>query len=367
MTRFLRYISHNAFVALFGAIFVSAFYFFTANEFSDSQVRLKIKEMIINDINKNKRTIEKIENISVHIDHFKIERVGFDTTDSIIVYGKILSEKHVVYKYVVILEQDDKRFIDYIVQRPGFYKISFSGYMSASYDDELKVSSIDYTDIDSDSSKEFLLNLQTTYGDSVAKGFIILKRRHDDKWFPLFESSMSDLLNESINGTIPEYNNSNPAADPLKIFGFSKDKKGLEKNQLKKAEKFYDKALTKVDVYESPFDFIYDDKLHVSYLIRNGGKYKITKHPVKGYPIIFMLSFFKDDQAVMSDHYSIITVLKVDDDEIKRDILWNFGFPMISIRPSSEHEIEIDEMVNGGMVAHTIGNMYVWYDHFERR
>ncbi len=367
MISFLRYISHNAFVAFFGAIVVSAFYFMTANSFSDSQVRKKIAEMIKIDIAKNSKTSKEVKNISVHIDDFKSEKVGFDTTDSIIVYGTILSEKDVVYKYVVILKQEDKSFIDSIVQRPGFYKISFSGYMPASDDDELTVSSIDYTDMDGDSTKEFVLNLKTTFGDSVAKGFLILKRGHDDKWLPLFEPSMSALLNESINGVIPEYKNSNPVGDPMRMFGFSKDKKGSEKNQLKKAENFYDKALIEVDVYESPFYFIYDDKVNVSYLLRNGGKYKIIKHPVKGYPIIFMLSFFNDDQAVMSDHYSIVTVLKVKDDEIKRDILWNVGFPMISMRPSSEHEIEIDDMVSGGMLAHTIGNMYVWHDHFERR
>lgn len=367
MIIFLRYISHNVFVALFGAISVSAFYFVTANSFSDSQVREKISEMIKNDIATNINISKDIKNISINIDNFKSEKVGFDTTDSIIVYGAVVSEKDVLYKYVVILEQEDKSFIDSIVQRPGFYKISFSGYMPASYDEDLAISSIDYADMDEDSTKEFILNLKTTFADSVAKGFIILKRGRDDKWLPLLEPNMSALLDESINGIIPEYKNSNPVGEPIKMFGFSKDKKGSEKNQIKTAEKFYDKTLNKIDVYESPFEFIHGDKVNVSYLLRNGVNYKITKHPVKGHPIIFMLSFFHDDEAVMSDHYSIVTSLRVKDSEIKRDILWNVGFPMISMRPSSEKEINIDDMVQSGILAHTAGNMYFWHDHFERK
>lgn len=329
---------------------------FSANPVSTDAIRSKLVSMAFNQA---RMYVDMREAEVASMDSFVSYKVGMDSTESIVGYGNLRNSKGIIGRWLAVFEPKDPNILDKLVGRSGFYKLSFIGFIPAKDDEELASKSIEAKDIDGDGLIEFLVNLESQWGDSKSKGFLILKRKPDSSWIVFGLPDMSHSIAQAINGNIPEVGELHTNIEPITHFGTA----GSKANKVGPPSK---EIMRNLEVYQDLFSIENANSRQTFSMIKNGGSYKFFIHPIKKYFLVSTVSFIFDKNPVLAKHYCAVAVYSVGKESLVRDINWNWGYPMLSITPYMPQEVEIDSVLKAGIEAHRVGGSLYWYESFER-
>ena len=126
------------------------------------------------------------------------------------------------------------------------------------------------------------------------------------------------------------------------------------------------RELANAGVDEDEWILKYNGRTMTFVTLGNGGTYQLLKHPVREYTQIATVAYFRDDRAILDAHYAVVNFLTLADNRMVRDVLWNWGFPMVSAVPLRPSDIDLDSIAKAGVLAHIVGNTFFGYNDFER-
>lgn len=119
-------------------------------------------------------------------------------------------------------------------------------------------------------------------------------------------------------------------------------------------------------VYEDKWVLTHNSEKVSFVTLRNGGTYQVRTHPVKNHVHFVTVAFFADGHAILSAHFAVVNVFVLEDRVLTHDLLWNWGFPMVSVVPLRPTDIDLNSIAKAGVLAHIIGNTFFGYTEFER-
>lgn len=369
-----------------------AIFYFTSSPISTSQMKNHFTQRMNEELLK---IMPEASSFSLVIENTLSEVIDIRSTPTILLYGMARSSTQIaryddfikkinavdegeediedypssgLYRVWAFFEQGKGTIVDKIIGRPGAWEITSFGYASLAYPEELTVSSIETVDVDGDGGKEFRLQLKSTYADSSSVGFFLFMKNQNDKWNLISIPETRKLTEDFLKGERPYPKSFERMARPFTHFGMAKEAQSKSKSKNKKKQKSpTGMELVGSGIYEDIHVAHHDGKVVEFATLRNGGWFSFHRHPVKGYMHIALLSFFVDENAVLDRHYVVVNVMKIDQGVLIRDVLWNWGYPIISIVPMFRSDIDLNSILEAGIQAHQINNTFFGFTEFERR
>jgi hypothetical protein len=303
--------------------------------------------------------LRRTETIAPEITSFLAQEFDIHPLKSIVMFGLWEPKKDAEwYRWVAIFEPQEPRLLDKLVGRPGFYELQSSGHIEVPSPDSLVPSKVEVLDFDGDGVPEVHVTLRSTWADSTSIGPLILRKRQGCAWQALVLPSISALTSHVLQGNSPHPDNMIPPGRPFPFFGMRDASDEGARPPLQ--------DLKNAVVYEDNWILTHNGENVPFVTLRNGGTYHVRRHPVRDHVHFATVAFFADGHAVLSAHYAVVNFLVLDDRVLTRDLLWNWGFPMVSLAPLRPADIDLDSIAKAGIVAHIIGNAFFGYKEFER-
>lgn len=336
-----------------GTIFLFSF---TSQPSTSDAIKEKLKTVVLN---KLQSELGRAESIAPEITRFLAQDFDVNPMKSIVMFGIWEPKKDTedLYRWIAIFEPQEQGLLDKIAGRPGFYQLKWFGHIEVSSPDLLVPSKVEVMDFDGDGIPEIHIKLKSTWGDSTSVGPLILKRYQGGEWQAIVLPSISVLTSQVLSGNLPSRDKMTPGGQPYSYFGMATSKHFLRPPI---------KQLANDGVYEDKWTLTHNGEKVPFVTLRNGGTYQVQKHPFKDYMQFATVAFFDDGNSVLGGHYAVVNFLILGERELKRDLLWNWGFPMVSIVPLKPKDIELDSVTKAGIAAHIIGNVFYGYTEFER-
>ncbi len=342
--------------SFFGVIVTTLVFYLTSPPSSPEKIRKKFKHMILKKLQKELFSGKKVE---PKIDTFFTQELDLNSVKIIVTFGTWEPKKNFEWhRWIGIFESQAPKLLDKLVGRSGFYKLTSFTHIKIPNPNALIVSKFEAKDLDGDGIPEIYVTLKSTWADSTSIGPLILRKYKSTSWQVLGLPSISFLTHEILRGKLPDQKRRISSARPFGFFDKPENVNSLNRPPLDK--------LLDAKIYEDSWTLIHNGMKVNFVTLRNGGTYEIRTHPIKDYPQIATIAFFNDGRAVLDAHYSVVTFFRIEDEGLCRDLLWNWGYPMISAIPMRPKEIDIESIAKAGIEAHKIGDIFFGYTEFIR-
>lgn len=334
------------FSLLLGGALTLAGTFLTSQPTTPEEIKRKLLEISTSELSKRYAS----QSIQSEIEKISSPELDAGAEKSIIIAGNA-KDKNIIYRWVSIFEKNSPSILDKLIGRSGFFRLtSMTSYKVPSLE-SLKAERIEAIDMDGDGTLEIHIRLHSTWADSTSTGPLIFKKNQDGKWHLLTIPPVKLTISKQLKNKIPIF------AQPYSRFGMPNEKKSI----LKSAPNFED-----MDLSEEAWEANHNGHTHHITTLRNGGDYLIRSHEIKGYPQIIVKSFISDGGAVLGVHYASINMLKINNNALIPDDLWNWGQPMYSTNPIRLTDIDTQSIYKAGIMAHTIGDVFYGHTEFEK-
>jgi hypothetical protein len=345
----VKNIIHNTIWLIIGLAASTGIFFLSANPVSSTKIIERLNTMTL----ESARTVSIYKDIDhVSMDVFSYQKVGLDASESVVAFGTLRTKEKEIGRWIGVFEPKEQGVLDKIVGRSGFFKLSYIGFIPISSPEELVAKNIDVKDFDFNGVSEFVINLESQWGDSKANGFLIAKKNSSDLWNVSGLPDMEKSIQQSIDKNIPEVAGLHSPGKPYIYFGDAREKR---------------KPLPgENDFNQDVYSISSGSKKTYFSMLRNAGVFTFVESKNRKNIDIATLAFIADDKAVLSSHYSAVTLYVMTDEGLKRDINWNWGYSMLSATPIKPANIDLNSIIKAGIEAHTIGNISFSYTSFER-
>ncbi|NTU49811.1 MAG: hypothetical protein HGA87_02785 [Desulfobulbaceae bacterium] len=333
------------FSGFFGAILTVALFCLTAPPSGGIRIRKQLANTIVERMAK----ISHSRAFSIRVEKTISEPLDIDNKNSIVLIGTSYSNDKNRKKFIAIFDPQPMGILDKLVGRDGCFKLTSLTIIPIE-SEELEVPIVEPIDMDADGFREVHMELKDYWADMTSVSPLIYKKMDDGYWQLIAMPSMTKVLKKALAGERP-----NPQFAPTgsPIFLFS-DKNKISKRDLKSLD------LKDPKLWEQEHFVFHNGHYFKLYSLSNGGNYYIKHHPIKGYFQIGVICFF-DDAAVLDDHFAMVQFLRLGDNKLKVDTLWNWGYPMLSAKPYKMENFSVDDFEEAGISAHTIGRTFYGY------
>jgi len=328
------------FSTVFGMLLTTAIAYVTATPTDTTQIIDNLKTQIV-----NSKTIQTTKDTKIDVEYIKNEVLGLGDKNSIILCGK-LSNAQKQYRFVTIFEQDKQSLLDKVLSRSSFYTLTSQSEFPIDDSDSLLIQDVEIKDIDNDGFKEIFVDLYSQFADSTSKGYIILKKSDTHTWQFIGIPDFDELLASSL---APQPKD--PQSQPIIFFSSIKNHTKIQTQKVSQSYKDY-------HVYEDGWDVIHNGNAGKFYTLRNGVLISQFRHPKKDYWQLGIVATIDDDSAVLGEHHIISAFLKLDNDKLVADPLWNWGYSMLSLDKEKLSEIKIGEFQQAGVNAHMASDLF---------
>ncbi|WP_050918181.1 hypothetical protein [Vibrio campbellii] len=347
INKILENLFSNLFSLLIGAILTVLSFYLTSSASTPEEVKKDLISKV--SIELKKRHNNDVSEIEVAKYFTKELDIGSEKSVFVLGYAEDNDE---LLRWVAIFENQSPTLLDKIVGRSSSLKISSLTTFAAPFIDTLLFNHIESLDVDNDGVSEVHVRLKSHYADSTDTGLLLYKKNLDGEWqllgLPSSESTLSALTPPRKKGLTPSTHFGMVGDENLKIEPIS----GSE--------------MIEMPLYEHVWTADHNSEQVKFTTLRNGGEYLFTKHGVRGHSQLQVLSFFKDGNSTLGAHFAVVSVYSIDTQEIVPDLLWNWGYPMFSVRPADITEIDLSSILQGGIMAHTQGDIFFGYTEFEK-
>jgi hypothetical protein len=342
------------FSSLFGVVITISLFFFTSHPTTADKIKTRLRSVILKRLQK---VLCRTEKILPEITSFLAHEFDIHPLKSIVMFGLWEPKRDAEwYRWIAIFEPQEARLSDKLVGRSGFYELQSFSYIKVPSADSLVPSKIEVVDFDGDGIPEVHVTLKSTWADSASIGPLFLRKRQGYGWQALALPSISALTSHVLDGNLPHPDSLTPVGKPFPLFGMRESSAtGPTASPLQE--------LKNTGVYEDKWILTHNGEKVSFVTLRNGGMYQVRRHPIRDHLHIITLAFFADDHAVLGAHFAVVNVFALAE-RFTRDLLWNWGFPMISEIPLRPPEIDIDAITKAGVVAHIIWQYFFWILRF---
>lgn len=336
----------NVFSLLLGGIITTLLFFFSSNPVSPEDVKQELLEISLGEM--KRRYGEKITESA--IDKISSAELDAGADKSIILSGSTKINDN-IYRWVSIFERKPPGVFDKLVGRSGFFNLASLTSYEAPYFNSLVVDKIEVIDFDGDGASEIHVRLQSIWADSTSVGPLIFSKKDGAKWKLSALPSISSAINSPLK--TPKMG----GRRPYSYFGMvgDEDPKPKPTSELKQ-----------LGVSEELWGLNHNGVEQNFSTLRNGGDYIFRNHTIKGHTQIQTLSFFIDGGAVLGPHYAVVNMFKFGENGIETDELWNWEYPMYSIRPLKLSEIDMSSILKAGIMSHTVDDVFYGYTEIEK-
>jgi len=340
----------------FGVVVTILLFYFTSHPTTADTIRKRLKSAILKRLHEE---LGRTEAIVPEITNFLSQEFDIQQVKSIVMFGLWEPKKDVEWhRWIAIFEPQEPRLLDKLVGRPGFYELKSFAHMEVPSPDSLVPSKVEVLDFDGDGIPEVHVTLRSTWADSASIGPLILRKRQGCTWQFLALPAISVLTSQVLQGNSPHPDDATPHGRPIRCFGMKGASDGVVWSPLQ--------DLKDTGVYEDNWILTHNGENIPFVTLRNGGSYQVRRHPIRDHVHLATVAFFADGHAVLSAHYAVVNFLILGDRVMTSDLLWNWGFPMVSKAPLRPIDIDLDSIAKAGIVAHIIGNTFFGYTEFER-
>lgn len=339
---------------IIGVVVTSVIFALTANPITTNGVREKLTSLAMKSVLDQKLQL-RARRLSV--DSFSFQKIGLDLSESVVSYGTIFDEKSVsIGRWIAVFEPSEQRLLDKLVGRTSFYELKFINVIDIDSAGELMAKNIEAKDLDSDGVFEFIIKLESQWGDSRSNGFALVYRTKTGEWMMQGLPDMAASIRQSMEQKIPE------------VASYAKQNRQFSYFGKINKENFLSSQVQSKDlmVYQDEYLIKAKKKSPNFYMLRNGGNYSFIEHPLRKTNDVAIIAILSDNQAIMGAHHSAVTVYSFNDDGLVRDINWNWGYSMLSAAPMRANDIDLKSIIQAGTEAHIEGNIILWYTSFER-
>lgn len=347
------------FSTLFGVILAISLFALTAPPKTTAEVR----QALLTQVEK-----EVCSQFNIHTKSLDIDSLAFFTTETdvgmpetVILAGQWMNnlEGSLCNYYVAIFDPEQDSILDKLSGRNSFYSLSSFTSIQNLYPNNFEVTEFESIDIDNDGSKELHLRVRATWGDGVSVSPLIFKRKTSRGWQLITLPSVEQVALEIIDGKQPHPGFA-PLHSPHTIF--AGDYSGTYTNTAIGSIT----NLFPISLYQDELETTHNGKNRLLYLLRNGGEYQLRKHLIKKHFQIATVAQMDDGTCVQGDHHLLVTFFEIFNNNLRPDVLWNWGYPMISTTPLKMSDIFIEDIAAGGIDAHVVGNSFFGYTDFQR-
>lgn len=341
------------FSAVFGATATVSLFFFTSSPSSSSEIKSKLANILVDRLGKELR----IEYGDIQFNSIISQSLDLSTNNSVFVYSTAVSGED-IYRILAVFEPQRQNILDKLVGRPGFYRLASSSWIHVPYTNNLLPENIKIEDYDLDGNKEIVIRIKSVWADSTSSGLIVLKKNDDEIWRFLSLPSLSTGLSDFLSGKLPHPEGLSPVSSPIIWFG-----------QLESPDVNFDeirKSYANYSIYEDDWKVTHNGISQKFITLRNGGVIEQTRHPFANHLQFGVVANVSDGNAVLGIHNLFITYFKLGNRELERDILWNWGFPMLTIAPQELSGIDLNEFHQVGISTHLINGTFFGYTEFQR-
>jgi hypothetical protein len=288
------------------------------------------------------------------------EPLGLAPVNSVFMFTTIVEETATstdIYRILAVFEPKGQSIFDKLVGRSGFYGLTSLTYVWVPFADNILPKRILVEDYDTDGSKELFVEIESIFADRVSVGFMMLSKGEDGEWELLALPSLSQVTSETLEGLLPHPAGLKPILEPYTYFGLTEDETDPDQEK---------PDLSQYEVYEEEWVAVHNGAEVQFATLSNGGQYYLRRHPIKDHFQIATLGFFADEYSVLGAHYCVIACFSLETSELTRDLLWNWGYPMLSVAPMYVSDIDLDSVMQAGIDAHINGETFFGYTEFSR-
>lgn len=355
--KILRYAKEHLigffFSVIFGATATVALFFFTSAPSSSLEVKAKLANILVEKLEEEVR----IDSGDIQFNSIISQSLGLSANNSVFVYATATSGDD-IYRVLGVFEPQRQNILDKLVGRPGFYHLASSSLIPVPYPNNLLPENIKIEDYDLDGNKEIVIRVKSIWADSISSGLIVLKKNDDEVWRFLSLPSLSTSLSEIMSGKSPHPDGLSPVSSPTIWFG-QPESPDIKFDEVRKSYADY-------AIYEDDWEVTHNGQSQEFITLRNGGVIEQMQHPFANHLQFGVVANVVDGNAVLDMHNLFIMYFKLGDTELERDVLWNWGYPMLSVVPEDLSGIDLNEFHQVGISSHLLNGTFFGYTEFQR-